>query len=663
MACLRHGLLAGLCLIAWGAASAASVRIELGTLEHPSFSAAGVTVELADDATSGELHLDTLKFGEQRWQDVRLLCAELHIALPKLFCRNAELVAQGLPARIRVDLEYNPLDATGSLELAAASGEQLSVRFDKGGRIEGQFADFDLARFDRWLPNTLSDEFDYAGALSGRFELEAPSGEAPSLRLNAQVANGAFSSKDGLQAAENVALGLTGSVRKASAGWIFDAGIAWTGGEAYIDPIYVTAPARLQLAGEWRAEALAFTRAALEIKGVEAVEARASFALPGFARTSFAASVAGADLAIIGPAFIAPFVQPERPKDLLFSGRASAGVELRDGVLRLVDLAFDEASISNAATALSFGPVSGVVPWRKNEESTVSLRVGGGQWEKLELGAFDFTARLRDDAVDVDEVILPLLDGRILIRDLALRYGEDGWRGRGSAAVEPVSMPLLSEALGLPEMAGSLSASLPGIFVSPEEIRLEGALVVAVFDGYLNVTGLRVFDPFSGRSRMYSDIQAQHIDLDQFTRAFEFGSITGFINANVRGLELVRWRPVRFDGRLYSSPGSYRKRISQRAVQNIGALGGTGAVAALQRGILGLFETFGYRQIGLSCRLEGGLCLMGGIGEETTGPFEIVRGGGIPALNVIGYNRRVDWNELIDRVQRAIESNDGPVIR
>jgi hypothetical protein len=51
---------------------------------------------------------------------------------------------------------------------------------------------------------------------------------------------------------------------------------------------------------------------------------------------------------------------------------------------------------------------------------------------------------------------------------------------------------------------------------------------------------------------------------------------------------------------------------------------------------------------------------MGGLGAEAEGAaradggFTIVRGGGIPALDVIGYNRRVDWNELVDRLQRVV---------
>jgi hypothetical protein len=149
------------------------------------------------------------------------------------------------------------------------------------------------------------------------------------------------------------------------------------------------------------------------------------------------------------------------------------------------------------------------------------------------------------------------------------------------------------------------------------------------------------------------------------TETFSFGGISGFLDADVLGLELVRWRPVSFDARAASSPGSYPRRISQRAVQNISALGGAGAAAAIQRSVLSFFDTFGYREIGLSCSLRGSICRMGGLedGDAAAGGYYLVRGGGIPALNVIGYNRRVDWSELIGRLQRVIASNAAPVVQ
>ena len=163
-------------------------------------------------------------------------------------------------------------------------------------------------------------------------------------------------------------------------------------------------------------------------------------------------------------------------------------------------------------------------------------------------------------------------------------------------------------------------------------------------------------------SHLSADIEARHLDLHQLTETFSFGNITGFVDADVRGLELARWRPVAFDARIASSPGEYRRRISQRAVENISALGGAGALAALQRGLIGFFDSFGYRELALRCVLRDGVCAMGGVEgvQRSDGGFVIVRGGGVPALDVIGYNRRVDWNELVDRLQRVIDENVSP---
>ena len=51
-------------------------------------------------------------------------------------------------------------------------------------------------------------------------------------------------------------------------------------------------------------------------------------------------------------------------------------------------------------------------------------------------------------------------------------------------------------------------------------------------------------------------------------------------------------------------------------MQNITALGGPGAAAAIQRSFLGFFERFGYRRIGLSCVLRGDVCAMDGLASK-----------------------------------------------
>jgi len=147
------------------------------------------------------------------------------------------------------------------------------------------------------------------------------------------------------------------------------------------------------------------------------------------------------------------------------------------------------------------------------------------------------------------------------------------------------------------------------------------------------------------------------------TRTFSFGNMQGRIDADVNDLQLQDWQPLRFDARVYSSAGKYPKKISQKAVQNISALGGAGAAAAIQRSFLGFFENFGYDRIGWRCVLRNGVCTMGGIDEANHGTYTLIEGGGIPAINVMGYNRTVSWGELTTRLKRVTQGNAAPIIK
>jgi hypothetical protein len=154
----------------------------------------------------------------------------------------------------------------------------------------------------------------------------------------------------------------------------------------------------------------------------------------------------------------------------------------------------------------------------------------------------------------------------------------------------------------------------------------------------------------------------RNLNLEMLTHTYSFGTIYGRIDADVSGLELVGWKPVRFAANVRSSPGRYEKRISQQAVQNISALGGAGAAAAVQRSVLRIFNDFGYKRVGLKCLLDGPVCRMSGIEDRATG-YVIVEGGGIPAITVMGYNRTVGWEELVTRLMRITNENAKPIIK
>jgi hypothetical protein len=82
----------------------------------------------------------------------------------------------------------------------------------------------------------------------------------------------------------------------------------------------------------------------------------------------------------------------------------------------------------------------------------------------------------------------------------------------------------------------------------------------------------------------------------------------------------------------------------------------------MQRTALRFFDEFGYRRIGWRCKLKNGVCEMDGITPKDGG-YVIVEGGGIPAVSVMGYNRAVDWQELITRLARVTREGSAPIIQ
>ncbi len=163
-------------------------------------------------------------------------------------------------------------------------------------------------------------------------------------------------------------------------------------------------------------------------------------------------------------------------------------------------------------------------------------------------------------------------------------------------------------------------------------------------------------------TRLYADLNVRKIDLGELTRTYSFGAIEGKMDGDVNGLVLENWKTVRFDASLKTSDDKQTKKISQRAVENITALGGAGTAAALQRTFLRFFDEFNYDKIGISCKLRNDICEMGGV-ASTPGGYIIVKGRGIPAINVNGYTKKVSLSDLIARIKRITDSNADVIVK
>jgi len=298
-------------------------------------------------------------------------------------------------------------------------------------------------------------------------------------------------------------------------------------------------------------------------------------------------------------------------------------------------------------------PADSALAWRSG--AVGGLRFGPA---RLPLRSADGELRLRAP------VAVELLGGRLLFDQASMRLPADG-RGLRldlGLAVENIQVEQLAQAFGWPAFGGTLSGSIPAARYEDERLVFEGGLSVQVFDGRVNVGSLSMDRPFGVLPTLSADIELHELDLYAMTSVFGFGDISGRLSGSVDGLRLVDWQLSSFDAEFGTvrRPG-VRQRISQRAVQNISSVGEGMYIGGLQGWLIGFFDDFGYSRIGIRCRLENGVCRMGGL-RSAGNAFTIVEGAGIPHLRVIGHNRNVDWSTLVERIGAAIGGEVAPVV-
>lgn len=369
------------------------------------------------------------------------------------------------------------------------------------------------------------------------------------------------------------------------------------------------------------------------------------------------ADVSEAQLAPVFATYVQPFLAGTRLEKTQVTGRAHGRIESSGADLQRLALVLEGAGVESDAYGAGLRQIDGTLNWRSEagEGEASNLRWAGGHIAKLELGATEL--KLRTAARDFELLApmrLPLAGGALNVRELAVqRAGRSDVAARFDAQVEPIDLATLCRAFGWPEFGGQLAGRLPGVALQEGELKLDGALTAKAFDGDVALEGLRVLDPFGRVPRVEADIRLRNLDLAAITGAFSFGRIEGRLDGDVQDLRLLNWKPISFRARLATPPDDRsRHRISQRAIDNISAVGG-GPTGLLKRGVLRFFEDFAYERIGWSCVLSGGVCRMDGLEPAKGGGYVLVKGRLLPRIDVIGYTREVDWETFVAQLRDA----------
>lgn len=478
-----------------------------------------------------------------------------------------------------------------------------------------------------------------------------------------RLKNASFSDEAGLHAAEKLNGSLAVSMKKSAGAWLWQTALDWQSGELFWQPFYIANGGhQLTADGKLADGLLTVDRAHVSVKDAGELDASGVMRLTDFKLQNLTASLPHLNLNAAYPMFFKPMLDKTAFANAEISGDAALRLEIADAEPKVVELSLKDVNIADKNGKFAFHKINASIPWSYDQAKTVSFGYEAGELLNLPLGRTHIQAQVDRYSLTAPAVRLPILDGALNLANVSAARRGGQWYWHLAARLEPVSMEDFSTHLKLPRMSGKASAEIPLVTYAAGNLTTDGSLLLNVFNGTAKVTGLTMQSPLGVAPKLNADIALRNLDLGVLTSTFSFGAIEGKLDGDIRNLELQNWQPVRFDAIVQSSPGKYPKKISQRAVENISALGGGGAAAAVQRSFLRFFEQFNYGKMGLSCRLRNDVCEMGGI-ESTPHGYVIVKGSGIPAITVMGYNESVGWSELLARIKRVTDGNSRAIVQ
>jgi len=344
------------------------------------------------------------------------------------------------------------------------------------------------------------------------------------------------------------------------------------------------------------------------------------------------------------------------------TGRVTVSVDRSSGRDRSIRVDVHDANLADGDDRVSIDHLFAGAQWG---DETPGLEISA-EWSEASLYRVPLgPSRLALGSTGRDALILeepariPILDGALIVEELVWHLGSSSQRDLAMAArLEPVDLAELSQRFGWPSMGGRIAGRFPGLRFASETVSFDGGLDLQLFDGTARIESLSIERPFGNDPALSADVRFDALDLDLLTRAFEIGRMQGLLSGSIGELRLLSWQPVSFDAWFETLTESPQREISQRAVDSLSSLSGGGG-AAVSGILMRWFESFPYRKLGLGCRLSANVCSMRGLRETGEGGYLILEGRAIPRLDIVGYQRRVDWPRLVGQLRAAVESS-GP---
>lgn len=688
-------ILAILAVVSWPAGAVESLQARIAAISGDDWRISGFEfdLDLSDASLRGSARIARLELPSAglSFADTRVDCGRIVLSGTVTSCLDARLDVE-LPGtgRVRFPGEahyereggvtrfafHDVLVAGGTVTMRGnVSEDAVDLQYSGDGLHLESLAAL-AAQFVQDAPPVAA-----TGSASVIGTLEMRGGGVTSASVKAELQDVSLSNEAGTVVTDAMHARLDLSAANAGGRWQFAVASSADAGEAYVEPVYtdlgqgsVTFNAEGHAAADFADVALtrfAVTRGSeIDVSG----DLRIAMGEEQDA-TLFSGSVELEDSSVdaIYSGLLQVFLAGTVAGDLQTGGTIAGTLEFDDNELSGLQLELHDFIAHDDRNRFSVEGLNGIIRWAGPASDIATAGPSHLSWDSasawsIRLGQSGIEARVGGGGIELaSPARIPTMGGAIVVNRLRLdNLGTEDAGALLDAELEPIELGQLTGAFGWPAFSGFLSGRLPLLQYEGGVVTLGGSLSAKAFDGDIEFANLRLEEPFGLVPRLYGNLTLRQLDLEQLTDTFSFGLIQGRLSGDVTGLELVGWEPVAMDLHLYTPPGDRsRRRISQRAVENLASVGGGGAAAALSSGFMKFFEEFSYDRIGIRCILEDGTCRMSGAGiageSEFGQGYYIVKGSGLPRIDVVGYRHQVSWSALVKQLDNITKSG-GPVV-
>ncbi len=617
------------------------------------------------DSSNPELSFVDIQCQNYSWQDNQINCKAGQAKL-----KSARFQSSSFNFSFLITPEYSQI----SLQKIKLVKAYLSLKaVDKGGKWSIRLISkgVDIPALYSLLPPEKKALFEIK---YGKMQLDARlSGTKKGLNkldIKSVFNNLQLQAKDGDIATEALTVDFKLKARKKQGVWTWSNNNQLKQGELYIAPVYLSLKKQgllLNVEGKLNErEELQFHKIKYLHPGVVGINAEAKIGQLSEATLHEARiELKTSQLQPFFSQYIAPYMEQtvfdESDKKEQIKGQLKAKILINQNEIKQGEMIIEHFFLDDLNKHFSIKDATASINWSQDSAFTTASKLS---WQQILIngiainaGQFNFLAKQRSISL-LQPSSISLLDGVFDIKRFDWEHQEnDEPKVYFEGGIRHLSLEQLSTALQWTPLTGDISGDIPGVVYENKTLSLKGGLTVKIFDGTIKISKLASSGMFKDFSRFYMDMEIDNLDLNEITQKFEIGGMEGRVSGFINKLYLENWKPVSFYAWIGTpEDDDSRHRISQKAVQNIASIGGGGAADVISRGFLRFFDTFGYDKLGFGCYLHQGVCQLMGAEAAEQG-YYIIKGGGLPRIDVIAYNPRVDWNVLMERLSRIIESD------